>query len=109
MIKIVVNRAENKIFTEEMQQMKKTIIGITFITIGTAICLSIIELASNLINTIDVWRGTKLWFAIFGARDLREEPSLFLGTPFILGGILFFLGLIMLIVEYLNLFDKNEK
>ncbi|MEK4509735.1 hypothetical protein EJP82_27690 [Paenibacillus anaericanus] len=89
--------------------MKKTIIGITFIAIGTAICLRIITLASELFPTVDVWRGTKLWFAIFGAMDLSNEQSLFLGAPFVLGVILFFLGLLILIVEYFNLPNKVKK
>jgi hypothetical protein len=85
--------------------MKKSIIGGLLMFNGTIICLTIIILASCYIPSINTWRGTKLWFVIFGASDLKNAESLFLGVPFVIGVTLFFLGLLVLIIEY---FGNNK-
>ncbi|GIO35460.1 hypothetical protein J41TS12_03210 [Paenibacillus antibioticophila] len=87
--------------------MKRTAIGITFLTIGTFICLSIINLAYKLLPIMSVWRGHKLWFAIFGANDISNADSLFLGIPFTIGSILFILGVVILSCELFNLLNKR--
>jgi len=82
--------------------MKRTVIGTVFMFIGLFICLTIIVLAIIQLPHIDTWRGQKLWFTIFGATDLGNSQSLFLGIPFVAGVILFLCGLLMLSIEYFN-------
>lgn len=82
--------------------MKKSIIGSVLLFNGTMICLTIIILAALYSSSINTWRGTKFWFAIFGASDISNAQSLFLGIPFVIGLILFFFGLLVLIIEYFN-------
>ncbi|WP_025028631.1 hypothetical protein [Caldalkalibacillus mannanilyticus] len=89
--------------------MKRITIGGILMFFGTLICLTIIILASQFVPMISEWRGTKLWFLIFGAKDLNHTYSLFLGTPFIIGTILFTLGLIVLLVELYFEYRKNLK
>jgi hypothetical protein len=86
--------------------MKRTIIGGAFLLSGTLISLAIIIAAALYMPNITAWSGSKLWFAIFGSRDMGNEvvQSLFLGFPFIVGLILFLLGFVILSVEYF----KNE-
>jgi len=65
--------------------------------------LSIIIAAAIYVPTITSWSGSKLWFAIFGAKQYGNEvvQSLFLGVPFVIGLILTGIGLIILVREYL--------
>ncbi|MFN7250487.1 MAG: hypothetical protein ACK4M9_06785 [Anaerobacillus sp.] len=87
--------------------MKKTIIGGLLMFHGTLICLTIITLASSVVPRISEWRGTKLWFVIFGAKDMNYTDSLFLGGPFIIGSVLFIFGFIVIILElYSELINK---
>lgn len=79
--------------------MKKIIIGGLLMFHGTLICLTIITLASSVVPTISEWRGTKLWFVIFGAKDMDYAESLFLGVPFIIGVFLFTFGFIVIFLE----------
>ncbi|WP_374017452.1 hypothetical protein ABU162_25390 [Paenibacillus thiaminolyticus] len=85
--------------------MKKLLIGSVILFNGTMICLTLIILAALYSSSIDTWRGTKFWFAIFGATDISNAQSLFLGVPFVIGLMLFFFGLLVLIIEY---FKKNN-
>lgn len=83
--------------------MKRTVIGSIFMTIGAIITLSLIIIAAHYVPVITEWRGSKIWFVIFGAKDLGSmAQSLFVGIPFTIGLILFAVGLIILIVEYFN-------
>ncbi|MCI3919174.1 hypothetical protein MO973_02870 [Paenibacillus sp. TRM 82003] len=84
--------------------MKRTIIGGILLLNGTLISLSILIAAALYVPSITYWRGSKLWFAIFGAKDLGNEvvQSLSLGFPFVVGLVLFTLGLLVLIVEFFN-------
>jgi hypothetical protein len=88
--------------------MKRTIIGGVLVLTGTMISLAIFIAAASYAPSITTWQGSKLWFAIFGANDFGKEvvvDSIFLGFPFIMGIILFILGLIVLGIEY---FRKEE-
>lgn len=82
--------------------MKKTIIGSVLMLSGVLIITGIIIAASLYVPSLTSWSGSKLWFAIFGAKQYGNEAvqSLFLGVPFIVGLILFAAGLIILIKEY---------
>ncbi|WP_152393336.1 hypothetical protein [Paenibacillus guangzhouensis] len=83
--------------------MKRTIIGATFLFMGSLISLAILIAAALYIPSITAWRGTKLWFAIYGANDMGNDvQSLFLGLPFTVGIVLFILGFIVLVFEYFN-------
>ncbi|OAB26807.1 hypothetical protein PMSD_24735 [Paenibacillus macquariensis subsp. defensor] len=85
--------------------MKKVIIGGIFMFTGSLISLAILLAAALYVPIITSWNGgSKLWFAIFGAKQYGNEvvQSLFLGFPFIVGVILFVLGLIVLVSEYFN-------
>lgn len=80
--------------------MKRTLIGsVTFLS-GILITLTILISAAQYVPEIDTWRGSKLWFAIFGAIDMESEQSLFLGVPFTAGLLLIVLGSIILAIEY---------
>ena len=87
--------------------MKKVIIGGIFMFTGALISLTIILCAALYVPSMNAWSGSKLWYAIFGAEQYGNEvvQSLFLGFPFIMGVILFVLGLIILVSEY---FNKNK-
>jgi hypothetical protein len=54
------------------------------------------------VRSINSWSGSKLWFAIFGEKQYGHEveQSLSLGFPFVIGVVLFTLGLVILAVEY---------
>jgi len=82
--------------------MKRTIIGGVFMISGVLTTLSIIIAASISVPSITSWSGSKLWFAIFGARQYGNEvvQSLFLGTPFVIGLIVTVIGLLILVKEY---------
>ena len=81
--------------------MKKTIIGSVFMMVGVIIDISILITAALYIPNINTWRGLKIWFAIFGAKDMgNTAQSLYLGMPFVVGFIFFILGFVILAVEY---------
>ncbi|MEK8130401.1 hypothetical protein WMW72_21060 [Paenibacillus filicis] len=82
--------------------MKKTIIGGILTCTGTFISLAILIAAALYVPSITAWRGSKLWFAIFGTDSLGDQvvQSLFLGLPFTVGIVLFVLGLVVLAIEY---------
>lgn len=82
--------------------MKKTFIGGILMFTGALISLAILITAALYVPQITAWRGSKLWYAIFGAEQLGNEVTqgLSLGFPFVLGVILFMLGLVVLILEY---------
>ncbi|RAV17747.1 hypothetical protein [Paenibacillus contaminans] len=82
--------------------MKKTFIGGILMFTGALISLAILITAALYVPQITAWRGSKLWYAIFGAEQFGNEAaqSLSLGFPFVLGVILFVLGLVVLILEY---------
>jgi len=87
--------------------MKKAIIGSVIMLSGVIITMSIIIVAALYLPNITGWSGSKLWYAIFGAKQYGNEvaQSLFLGVPFVIGIIFVALGLIILAVEFL----KKEK
>jgi hypothetical protein len=68
------------------------------------IWLGIILAAAINMPSITSWSGSKLWFAIFGAKQYGNEvvQSLFLGFPFVIGVVMFFIGLIILCIEFLK-------
>lgn len=83
--------------------MKRTIIGGFIMLFGVLITLSIILTAAIYVPSIDSWSGqSKLWFAIFGAKNFGNEvvQSLFLGVPFIIGLLFSIVGLLILGREY---------
>jgi len=82
--------------------MKKTIIGGIFMLSGVLTSLCIIMAAAFYSTSITSWSGTKLWFVIFGSQQYGNETvqSLFLGFPFVIGILLFVIGLIILGKEY---------
>ena len=82
--------------------MKKVIIGGILLFTGSLISLAIILAAALYVPSITTWSGSKLWYAIFGAKQYGNEvvQSLSLGFPFIVGVILFVIGLIVLVSEY---------
>jgi hypothetical protein len=83
--------------------MKKTIIGGILVLTGTLISLCMITAAALVFPSITSWSGSnKFWFIIFGAKQYGNEVShsLFLGFPFVVGIILFLIGLIVLGIEY---------
>lgn len=84
--------------------MKRTIIGSTFMLSGVIITVGLIITAGLYVPSITQWSGSKLWYAIFGAKQYGSEvvQSLFLGGPFIVGVILSIIGFIILAIEYFN-------
>lgn len=84
--------------------MKKTVIGGILLLSGIITTIGIILAAAIYAPSITSWSGSKLWFAIFGAKRYGNEviQSLFLGAPFIIGIILAIIGLIILGIEYFN-------
>jgi len=90
--------------------MKRTIIG-GFIMLGGLFTTLIIILSGTIFAThITAWSGkSKLWHAIFGAKQYEDEvvQSLFLGFPFVLGVIFTLLGLVILGIEYFKTFEKQ--
>jgi len=82
--------------------MKRTVIGGIFMFTGALISSVILLAAAVYVPSITSWQGSKLWFAIFGAKSYQNEviQSLFLGFPFVVGVILFILGLLALVIEY---------
>ncbi|AIQ50697.1 hypothetical protein [Paenibacillus sp. FSL R7-0331] len=87
--------------------MKNTLIGSVFLFCGTIVCLAIIILATNFLPSVDTYKGTKIWFAIFGASGYKSY-SLNLGIPFTIGLIFVVLGTIVLIKELVgNYLIKN--
>ncbi|MEK4274546.1 hypothetical protein [Paenibacillus sp. FSL R7-0026] len=82
--------------------MKKVLIGGILLFTGSLISLAIILAAALYVPSITAWSGSKLWYAIFGAKQYEDEvvQSLSLGFPFIVGVILFVIGLIVLVNEY---------
>lgn len=81
--------------------MKKVVIGGIFLFVGTLITLPILIAAALYIPNIYTWRGSKLWFAIFGSSEMGSSAdSLFLGIPFVVGMMLFAFGLVVLLIEY---------
>jgi hypothetical protein len=90
--------------------MRRTIIGGVLVLTGTMISLAIFIAAASYAPNMTVWQGSRLWFAIFGLNNFGKEvvvevDSLFLGFPFIIGIILFVLGMSALGIEY---FKKEE-
>jgi len=71
---------------------------------GLIITMSIIISVASYLPNITAWSGSKLWYAIFGAKQYGGEvvQSLFLGAPFVIGIMLTVIGLIILAVEYFN-------
>jgi hypothetical protein len=86
-------------------KVKKTLIGGIFMISGVLTTASVLITAGLFVPTITRWSGSKLWHAIFGAKQYGSQPvqSLFLGFPFIIGVALAVLGFIILAREY---FDK---
>lgn len=82
--------------------MKRVFIGGIVVFTGIITSLSMIIAAAIYAPHITAWSGSKLWFAIFGARQYGNEvvQSLFLGTPFVIGLVLAGIGLIILAKEY---------
>ncbi|GAE37700.1 hypothetical protein [Halalkalibacter akibai] len=90
--------------------MKRIVIGGFIMFGGLLVTLTIILAGSIYATNITAWSGkSKLWHAIFGAKQYGDEvvQSLFLGFPFIVGVLLTILGLIILGKEYYKTF-KNE-
>ncbi|HCT37018.1 MAG TPA: hypothetical protein DF292_08320 [Firmicutes bacterium] len=82
--------------------MKRVFIGGIVVFTGIITSLSMIIAAAIYAPHITAWSGSKLWFAIFGARQYGNEvvQSLFLGTPFVIGLVLAAIGLVILAKEY---------
>ncbi|WP_186579715.1 hypothetical protein [Aquibacillus kalidii] len=91
--------------------MKRTIIGGFIMLGGLLTTLTIILSGTIYAPHITEWSGkSKLWHAIFGAKQYGDEAvqSLFLGFPFILGVVVTLLGLIILGIEYYKTFEKQR-
>ena len=89
--------------------MKRTIIGCMMVSCGVMIVSSIFIAAAIFAPSMTSWSGSKLWFAIFGARQFGNEvvQSLFIGIPFIIGLLMVAAGLLISAVEYVK-GDKNN-
>jgi hypothetical protein len=85
--------------------VKKIIIGGILMFNGALISLAVMIAAALYVPNITAWSGTKLWYAIFGAKQYGNEvvQSLSLGFPFVVGTILFILGLIVVVIEYFKI------
>ena len=84
--------------------MKRTVIGGFIMFGGLFITLTIIVVATLYLPNMSSWSGSQLWYAIFGGKQFGNEvvQSLFLGFPFVIGVLLTFLGLVILVMEYLE-------
>ncbi|MEK3763366.1 hypothetical protein [Solibacillus sp. FSL K6-4121] len=84
--------------------MKRTVIGGFIMFGGLFITLTIIVVATLYIPNMRSWSGSQLWYAIFGDIQYGNESvqSLFLGFPFVIGVLLAILGLVILVIEYLE-------
>lgn len=78
--------------------MKRIIIGSVIMITGVIIDLSLIITASFYVLGMTKWGGFTLWSAIFGSQDSVNRLSL--RAPFIIGLIIFVIGLIILGTEY---------
>ena len=90
--------------------MKRTAIGGFIMLAGLLTTLTIILSGSIYATHITAWSGkSKLWHAIFGAKQYGDEvvQSLFLGFPFVLGVIFTLLGLVILGNEYYKTIEKQ--
>jgi len=85
--------------------VKKILIGGILMCNGALISLAVLIAAALYVPNITAWSGTKLWYAIFGAKQYGNEvvQSLSLGFPFVVGTILFILGLIVVVIEYFKI------
>lgn len=84
--------------------MKRVIIGATVLVLGTFITMKIYVMGAGILTTIGSWRGNKLMYAIFGT----DHNCLNMGFPFVVGIIMFLVGIIILIMECFN-DDTNMK
>lgn len=86
--------------------MKRTVIGGFIMIGGLFTTITIIVMAMMYMPSITSWTGSKLWYAIFGAKQYgfgnEAVQSLFLGFPFVIGLLLTILGLVILAKEYFN-------
>lgn len=82
--------------------MKKVVIGGILMLSGVLTVMGIIISAAIYATSITEWSGSKLWYAIFGAKQYGSEvvQSLFLGVPFIIGMALAVTGLIILGIAF---------
>ncbi|MED4018756.1 hypothetical protein ACWE42_17700 [Sutcliffiella cohnii] len=91
--------------------MKRTIIGGFIMLAGLLTTLTIILSGAIYATHITAWSGkSKLWHAIFGAKQYGDEvvQSLFLGFPFMLGVIFTLTGLVILGIEYYKTIEKQS-
>lgn len=90
--------------------MKRSIIGGFIMLSGLLVTLTIILSGTIYATHMTAWSGkSKLWHAIFGAKQYGDEvvQSLFLGFPFMLGVFFTLLGLIILVIEYYKTFNNQ--
>jgi hypothetical protein len=90
--------------------VKRIIIGGFIMLGGLLVTLTIILSGTIYATHMTAWSGkSKLWHAIFGAKQYGDEvvQSLFLGFPFMLGVFFTLLGVIILVIEYYKTF-KNQ-
>lgn len=89
--------------------MKRIVIGGFIMLGGLFVTLTIIISGAIYATSMTEWSGkSKLWYAIFGAKEYGDEvvDALFLGFPFIVGGLLTITGLAILGYEYYQTFKK---
>ncbi|MBN8210010.1 hypothetical protein JI666_14740 [Bacillus sp. NTK071] len=89
--------------------MKRIVIGGFIMLGGLLVTLTIILSGAIYATQITASGESKLWHAIFGAKQYGDEvvQSLFLGLPFILGLIFSLLDLIILGIEYHKTFQNQ--
>jgi hypothetical protein len=91
--------------------MKRIVIGGFIMLGGLLTTLTIIMAAAIYVPSITQWSGqSKLWFAIFGAKQYGNEvvQSLFLGFPFVIGVSLTIVGIIILGCEYFKTINNLQ-
>ncbi len=84
--------------------MKKIICGAVLAICGAMIDSAIIIAAAAYSATLTSWSGSKLWYSVFGGPVFAGEAnlSLNLGIPFVIGVVLFALGIALVLSEALK-------
>jgi len=103
-----------KVSNVEQEKSKRVFIGMGFLSVGFLTTISIIIAAAiNVPGTTEWLRSypSKLWFLIFEGNGifLDSPKGLGLGPFFIIGILLFVVGVVMLLWEYFYKTKKEEK
>lgn len=92
---------ENTGLKGAMEAMKRIICGAVLAICGAIIDSAIIIAAAAYSTTLNSWKGSKLWYSVFGGPvfDGEANLSLNLGVPFVIGAGFFAVGIAILLID----------